>query len=574
MEKTFVSLIVLLSSLALYSQSYPLTHGKETEVKIEKGDFEIISIDSAFVYYTEDRIKPNAFAINRGYDRLVSLYKVDHNFSEIFHKSYKKELKGLNFSSIRRIGDDLYLLATDYRKGNKSFSFYGAKIDKNTGDLVKELTELGTFKIKEESRGYKFIMTASNNGTGFRLIAEISTYEKKFIGISIIDQNLQVKQSVTIQPPSPEFSYQLKDICLTPDDKLVFLARTYEEMNISKKVTDMRFKNYVLSVYNMNGQKERDIPLQSGDDHLINAEVIERGDELLLAAFYGSTTQKGMLSGFLISKINILEGSVIPISRKEINPDNFSKSFVDYSDEFDDNIRESKLKSLAQQIRAKGILIEYPDETIFRSVIVHPHDSSITIVAEVSGYSYRKYTHKVRPAVQSTWETYHLYSYKQKDALVIKADNRGNIQWLTTIPKSQEEEEFDDFTYYPYYRQFDRNGIFFPRPMIPDYSSFISYANNTSLILLLNDHTNNATSSKVGELVKTVINFRNTSSLHAVKVDLSTGKMTREVVAANTPETLMRLKDAFIANDGLFIPLINSSDEKTTKVKITKVSIK
>jgi hypothetical protein len=572
MKKTLALIASLFFGLVLFAQ-YKITQGKEIELKIETEDFKIVAADNTGLYFMSLRTADNALAINRGFDYILDLYKVDKDGNVIFHKNYRKQLRGRDYDGLEMVGNDLYLFATD-QKGRKTLKLYGARIDKNNGELAGDLPELQSFKVKEEVFDFHLHMAALTSGTSFFTVADISIYEQRAFAISIVDQNLKVRQGTTIQPPFAKYDYKLKDIYLTSDNKILLLARTYEEVPAEKKDTDRRFKNYILSVYNFNGQKERDIPLPSGDDIITGAKFIENGGELLLAAFYSNSSRKDAVSGFFINKIDVNESKMIPISRKEINPDMFAKSFVDYSDEFDDNVRSNQLRGMAQQIRAKGSAREYPDETIIRSIIVNPSDSSMTIIGEIASFTFHTYTHKVRPSVQSTWIDYGLHTIKQKDILVINADKHGNIRWQNTISKSQEEEEVDGYLSYPYFKYFDRNGLFYPRPPVTDYSSFVPFVKNNSLIILMNDHTNNATNAKPGDMVKTVINFGKTSSLYAVKIDLSSGKMSRELVVANTPEALMRPKDTFVVNDEVFIPSISNFDKKTTKIKITKISLK
>jgi hypothetical protein len=581
MKKALTLLSGLLPALLLLGQSFEITWSDEKSLKTSSDGFDAVASDNTGLYFVDREYKMNRLG---GTDISAhKLLKYDQYFNELYTRDYKKELRGMGFYGFRMVASELYLFATDYSKKDRAFKLYAARIDKNNGDPVGDFVEVGSYEVKDkydqnEGRTLPLRMTQVNNGNDFLLIRDVSFEDRQALAVSVLDKNLQIKETTTIQLPFAKNHHNLFDVQLIPGNKVVLLIKEYHDVPvIDKKEKERVFKNFVLWVYNLKGKKEKDIPLRNTDRFITSAKLIEQpGGGLLLAAFYSDVSKKDELAGFFINKLNIDSGTMTVVSNKEINPDMLVKSFTDNSDDIDDDIDGRESKSLAQQIRANGTLKEYPNETLFRNVFINPSDNSINIIAEQSVYNLTSYT-KVRGRGLSD-EKIFLHTYKQKDALVINADKNGNIRWVNTIPKAQEEENPSYFLATSYFVDFDRAGYFTKISQPPFYASFFSYMKNNTLTILMNDHADNKVNAKPGELIKTITNFRNKSNIYAIKVDLATGKMDRELVAANTPKTVLPLRHLFPINEDLFYPDINTTKATVEKarivLKIAKISAK
>ena len=123
----------VLLCLAFYCQSsgqtYKMDWGDEMKVKKGSMDMDIVHADNTGVYMVEGRMKMKSyFVIGYSVGEVFKFYKFDPNYNVVYDKEYKKELKGLSFNSIQPLLGQLYLFAHDYKKKEKEYIIYGAKL--------------------------------------------------------------------------------------------------------------------------------------------------------------------------------------------------------------------------------------------------------------------------------------------------------------------------------------------------------------------------------------------------------------------------------------------------------------
>src|SRR5689334_8260025 len=99
MKKPIVFAFVFISAITAFCQapvSYKMTLGDEIKLKKGTADLDIVAADNTGLYFTESRVKVKSyFIIGATLTTGIKLMKLDKNFSEVFDKEYKKELKGL-----------------------------------------------------------------------------------------------------------------------------------------------------------------------------------------------------------------------------------------------------------------------------------------------------------------------------------------------------------------------------------------------------------------------------------------------------------------------------------------------
>ncbi|HLG39110.1 MAG TPA: hypothetical protein VI461_05550, partial [Chitinophagaceae bacterium] len=391
MKPSLLILTLLLITVSAFSQNYKLAWGEEIKLKKGTADLDIVAADKSGLYFTETRIRMKSyFVIGASYGEAIKLYKADQNFGEVFDKEYKKELKGLDFNSFQQLGNDLYIFATDYIKKEKLFKIFGAKIDKNSGDLAGDFAEIGIYNLESKKDDYEMKMTPINNGKNFLMVSNISNKDRVSLGVSVLDNNFKRKESTIIDLSFSPGSYALQDVKLS-GNKIILLGKQFEETQVGRrKRKRMVFKDYVMSVYTVDGKKTADVSMQTGDRFVINGRLIDQpGGGLLLAGFYSNTSRKSALSGFFINKVNLETGALAVSSYKEINAGMIGQSFVDESDD-DDETKEDKKQ--AKKAKEDDEEDELPNEFIIRSVDINPADNSIVITGEVSQYSSYSYT--------------------------------------------------------------------------------------------------------------------------------------------------------------------------------------
>jgi|CXWL01.1.fsa_nt_gi hypothetical protein len=558
--------------------SYRMTLGEEIKLKKGTADLDIVAADNTGLYFTESRIKMTGyFIIGASYGTSIKLMKLDKNFGEVFDKEYKKELKGLSFQSFQSLGSDLYMFATDYEKKEKLFKVYGAKVDKNTGDLAGDFLELGSYQLESRKDDFEMKVGPVQNGAAFLMVCNVSGKERVTIGVHLLDKTLKRKESAIIDLSINPNNYALQDVQYTKNNKIILLGKEYEEAQYGKKKRKrLVFKQYLMSIYNNDGKKENDVQIDSDDKYVISGRLIEQpSGEMLLAGFYSNTAKKEDLNGFYINKVDPEKGTLLLSSYKEINSGMLGKSFIDETDD-DDMSKEEK--RLAGKAKNEDDEDEFPNSFVIKSVNINPADNSILITSEVSKYTHYTYTSSTYNNATKTWSTTttNVHRFTNHDILVINADKDGNIKWLNALPKSQVEEIRTSGT-----RGgtgisfgFDYSGYFASRGGMPYYSSFTSLINNNNLVIIMNDHTSNNVNVEYGDKVKTVYNFRKKSNVYGISIDLATGKMTRKTIGSNNDETVLMPRHAFVVKNELFIPSWRQHLMAKTELRFAKIVVK
>jgi len=173
--KNFLTALLFVSSCSsLSAQSYKITWGDELKLKKGTTDIDVIAADNTGLYFTEQRVKMKSyFVVGATYGSAYKLFKLDKNFGQVFDKEYKRELKNYDFHSFQMLDKDMFLFATDYSKKEKTFSVYAAKIDKNSGDLLGDFREFGTYQLESKKDDYDMKVSPIHNGKSFLAVTNI-----------------------------------------------------------------------------------------------------------------------------------------------------------------------------------------------------------------------------------------------------------------------------------------------------------------------------------------------------------------------------------------------------------------
>lgn len=574
--KKVILLALLFSSYSLtYAQNYKLTWGNEIKLKKGTADLDILYADKSGLYFTEKRTA-TSFSFMGSSNPTYKLYKFDKNYEELFDKDYKRELKGLSFEGFQELEGELYLFASDYIKKEKAFKLYGAKLDKNTGDLTGDFAELGNYSLENKRDDYEMKVSPVKNGKAFVLVSNVSATDRASIAVSLLDKTLKKKESAIIKLSYEKNLYSLEDIQFTQNNKIILLGKEYEETQTGKKKRKkLVFKQYVMGIYDANGKKLSDIMMDNDDRYIISGKLIEQADgQMLLAGFYSNRSTKQDLNGFFINKINPDNGSMALSSYKEINAAMLGNGYQDDGDD-DDEIKENKKQS--KKAKDDEDEDEFPNSFTIKSVDINPADNSIIISSEVSKYtSYSYTTSSYNPTTRTTtWRTTYVHRFTNQDILVINADKDGNIKWLNALPKSQLEQiSTTSNRTLGFSVSYDYSGYFAQSGGMPFYSSYKSFIQGNNLILIFNDHNSNNINPNYGDKVKTVYNFRKRSTAYGVGIDLASGKMTRKSIAANNEETILMPRHAYVVGSDVFVPSWRQKTLAKTELRFAKITVK
>ena len=568
-------LCISLLTKAQSGPTYKMTLGEEIKLKKGTADLDIIAADNTGLYFTEQRSGRTLFTIGATQSS-YKLYKIDKNFGEVFDKEYKKELKGLDFQSFQTLGKDLFLFATDYEKKGKLFKVFGAKVDPNSGDLVGDFNELGSYGLESKKDDYDMKVSPIRNGNSFLMVSNISGKDRVSIGVCLLNKSLKKVENTVINLSFDPKLYQLADVQYTSSNKIILLGKEFEETQIGrKKKKRLVFKQYVMGICDIDGKKEKDIKLDANSRYIISGKLIEQTNgELLLAGFYSDAPKKEDITGFYINKINPERGELLLSSFKEINSGMLGKGYEDAGDE-DDEIKTNNKQ--AKKAKDDDDEEEFPNSYIIKSIGISPADNSIIITSEVSAYSFYTYTTSTYNSTTRsyTYRTTYVHRFTNRDILLINADQNGQIKWLNSLPKSQlEEVRTSSNSYGGFGYSYDRGSYFAASGGMPFYSSYNSLIYNNNLILILNDHTSNNVNTGYGDRVKTVVNFRKKSNAYGISVDLSTGKMTRKIIASNNDETVLMPRHSFVVNNEIFVPSWRQHLMAKTELRFAKITVK
>lgn len=578
MRSQILAAVLLLIANLLSAQQYQVSWGDVMKMRKGTTDMDIVTADNTGVYFAEGSLRMKSyFVVGATYGTAYKLIKFDRNFEAVYEKEYKRELKGYEFHSFQPLGTDLYLFATDYVKKERAFKVYAAKLDKNSGDLTGDLKEIGSYVLENKRDDYELKVQPALNGQYFLLVTDISASDRNNLEVVLLDKTLKIKQQASIDLLYPKNTYNLEDVKLTTNNKIVILGKAFDEVPVGKrKRTKLVFKNYTLSVYSAKGKKERDVPVESGDKYTIGGQLMElKNGDLLMAGFYSNSAKKEDLNGFFLSKLNSEAGALDLVSFKPFDASmlgaNYSEDEADADEETQTDKRSSK------KAKEDDDEDEFPNTYLIKSVDFNPADNSYVITAEISKYTYYSYTTSEYNNATRSWRstTYHVHRFENKDILVINTDEQGKIKWINDIPKNQFEEIRTSNSGGSGIRFYnDYSGYFAKGGGMPYYSSYASLIHNNKMILIFNDHSKNNTIAGYGDRIKRIYNFRKNSNTWGVSIDIPTGKMTRRTISTNDEETILMPRHAMVVKNEVFLPSWRIRALARTKFKMAKISVK
>lgn len=576
MKKLILFICCLTTTTLAFTQNYKITWGEEVKMKKSATDMNVVAADNSGIYFTEERNKVTSmgfFSSTIGSN--VNLVKFDKNFNSVFEKDYGKELKGLSFDNIQMLDNNLFMFATDYDKREKTLKLFGAKLDKNTGELQGAFRELATYNLESRRDNYDVHLDTIENSSNFLMVTDISNKDRTSIAVAVLDSKLKQKVSTIINLSYEKDTYDLEDVKYTASGKIVLLGKVSEHMvrNNGKQKRRMVFKEYALAIYNAKGVKEKDVNTGSGGRFVIGGKLIEpKGGELLLAGFYSNEQKKNDLNGFFINKIDVEKGEMLLSSFKEISSGMLGEAVDDVDakdgDDGDDDDKKSK-KDKKKDDKDDDDDEEFPNSFVIRSIDVNPLDNSYVLTAEISTLTVRTYsTPGTGMGSSMTSQTRTVYTFTNKDILVINADQNGKIKWLTDVPKYQVEQVttsgYGGRYFYGYFM--DNSGM-------PYYSSFVSLIQNNKLILVLNDHVKNTGNKEYGNRVKKIISFKKRSNTYGVSIDLATGATDRKMISENSGELVLMPRHSSVVGNSVLIPSRRTKTFAKSELKMAKITV-
>ncbi|MGG9961922.1 hypothetical protein [Ferruginibacter sp. SUN106] len=574
----FTALFTMLVSLS-FAQSANVTWGDEFKLKKGSTDLEVIHTDNTGVYVKESHFALKSyFVIGATVRESATLTKLDKDLKEEYSNNFNKELKGKEYESFFFLKDKLFLLATDYSKKDKTLTLFAAEINKASGELAGEFTEVTSWQKDEKSEDISFKASYNSDSTKMVLVSTVEGREKNNYEVRQFDDKMKaVDKPIAISNEFDPKTFVLEDVVYTSNGNVVMVGREYEyQEGKKKKAKYLDFKNYVIRIYNNQGKQLKEINTAINAKWLVSTKVMQLPvKELVLAAFYSDEKRGREINGMLVQRINPATGEIITTSQKDINTSMITTVEDDNGDDDDDESRKER-KEREKLEKIQNDEDGFSKYMRFRNFI-YTADNGLVILAEkYNSYSYTTTSYSTSGGTglsmgRTTSTTYQVYECG--DIMMSKIDAAGNIGWLNIVPKQQREVIQTSSSSGP------ANGIsmsfnFFRGGFNwPFYAGYGVLPANNSLNIIFNDNKKNDKVLQLGQKVKKISYFGK-SDCFAISLNPITGKYTRASLFNNkeVPTAMPRLSSVL----GKDLYMIGKEDRMLgkTKIAIARLSIK
>jgi len=330
--------------------------------------------------------------------------------------------------------------------------------------------------------------------------------------------------------------YQLEDLIYTNSDHFITVARIYDyEEGKKKNAKNLLFKNYSIRLYDNHGKMQKEIQTDIDGNYWVSGKLVLMKDELVLAAFYSYDKAKSVINGLLLQRIDAGSGNIITTHKKELN----SSLITDVEDD------EGSEKDAADTAVAnpEGLA----SNLVFRNFFMAP-DGGLVILAE----QYAKTSESIGFGATAR----KLTVFTCGNLYMSKISTVGDIEWLNVLPKKQVEKVAK--------KGF---GLFIPIGIFevgltfwwegasarPYYASFGCLTENNKINLFFNDHEKNAAVLQEGTKIKKVNGRFGNTDCFQLTLDMTTGKLNRNVFFPNKDIPIPMLRLGAVTNGTMYL---------------------
>ena len=578
MKKTILLVTNFLFTSLLFAQKANITWGDEFKLKKGSTDLEVMHTDNTGIYVKESHFALKSyFIIGATVRESATLTKLDKELKEQYSNNFNKELKGKEYESFFFLKNKLFLLATDYNRKEKTLTLFAAEIDKASGEIAGDFTEVTNWQKDDKKEDISFKATYNEDSTRMVLVSTVEGREKSNYEVRQFNDKMKaIDKTIAITNEFDPKTFVLEDVVYTFNNNVVLIGREYEyQEGKKKKAKYLDFKNYSIRVYNNLGKQIKEINTTINAKWLVSTKVMQLpAKELVLAAFYSDEKRGREINGMLVQRINPATGDIISTSQKDLNTSMISTIEDDNGDDDDEESKKERKE------REKLEKIQNEEDGFSRYMrfrnFIYTEDKGLIILAEkYNSYSYTTTSYSSGGGGfsmgRSTTTTYQVYECG--DIMMSKIDAAGNIGWLNVAPKQQREVIQTSSSSGPASGislsfNFFRGGFNWPF-----YAGYGVLPGNNSLNIIFNDYKKNENVLQLGQKVKKIGYFRK-SECFAINLNTTTGKYTRSILFSNrdVPTAMPRLSSVL----GKEMYLIGKEDRMLgkTKIAIARLSIK
>jgi hypothetical protein len=555
----------------LSAQKPQIKWGDEFKLRRGSTDLEVIHSDNSGVYLQEGHLAVKGyFVVAATLRESATLVKLDKNLSEVYRSDFNRELKGKEFVQFFPFQGKMFLFASEYIKREKTLTIYGAEVNKNTGELAGDWTQVIALQKEEKGDDINYKIIPNADSSKLIVVSSIEGRERNEYRIQEFDQKLRsTAKALTISNEFDPKTFQLEDVLYTINKKIILVGRRYEYQEGKKKKDKfLDFANYNIRLYNEQGKMQKEINTDINGKWLTSTKLVqEKSKDVVLVAFYNNSRKGKTIDGMLVQRIDANNGNVISTTQKELNTSLLSTDADEFVAEADDDEKESKAerKERERLDKMKNESEAFSKYMQFRNIF-YTEDNGLVVLAE----KYHHYTYSVQSYTSGTngapgsWRTTTYSVYECGDLLMTKIDASGNIGWLTVLPKAQREVISGGSS----------SGLigpsFWDGGNRPFYAGFGAMQTKNTIRVLFNDNAKNAGITNAGQKAKTISRFGK-SNCFILTIDEKTGKCSRSIFYSNAdiPTSMPRLGS--VLGDNMFI--IGKEDRLLGKSKIAVARI-
>lgn len=248
--KYLLSLVLFLSGICSFSQTAQVQWGDEFKLRIRDADLHVAWADNTGTYFIEEHLVLTSYFIIGATSReSAGLVKLDKGLNEVYRKSFDKELRKKKYQDILFSKKKMYLLASDYDKGERTISFFAMELNKANGEAVGDWKEISVFKLDTKRDDLKFRCTVTEDSARFRVVTAMDGEKDTRYTVQEFNDNFAPAFSrVDIVHDMEPDLIDLEDILPIPNGNILFVARqmSYEE---GKKKRRTGFSRIITCAY-------------------------------------------------------------------------------------------------------------------------------------------------------------------------------------------------------------------------------------------------------------------------------------------------------------------------------------
>jgi hypothetical protein len=527
----FISaLCFFLLPLSGFSQTAQVQWGDEFKLRIRDADLHVAWADQTGTYFIEEHLVMTSYFIIGATSReSAGLVKLDKSLSEVYRKSFDKELRKKKYQDILFSKKKMYLLASDYDKGDRTIRFFAMELNKANGESQGDWKEISVFTLDTKRDDLKFKCSLTEDSARFRVVTAMDGEKDTRYTVQEFNENFSpVFSRVDIVHDITPDLIDLEDILPIPNGNILFVARQmdYEEGKKEKKKNRV-FQNYNLRLFDAKGKLIRELNPEVDGRWLVNSKsVVLKNGDIGLAAFYSNTKKAREINGLMMMRISSATGEVVSHTNQDISASMFTNEYEEEEDEEETKAERAERKRFEKMSKDEdGISRSYKIRALTPTL-----DGGMAFVAE------QFYTYTVRSYSETTrsWTTY-IY-YISEDLIIAKFDEAGKINWIKLLPKRQQEQVSSGNMISP-------SDYFVSRFQFPHWGGVgvFSVPGKNTFSILMNDNPKNEDITRAGQKAKTMLNPKK-SHAFLLNIDLATGEIKRKFLFSNQDGTPAMLR--------------------------------